>query len=90
MTMVLTNLLLFGAFCVTNTHENRVTSTHDKHVTIYCNNYIFIFYILVSHFFQIKHSQFSVTRVSVCAVSDADKLSINLDIKTIHIIKVST
>ena len=32
MTMVMTNLLLFGAFCVTNTHESRVTSTHEKHV----------------------------------------------------------
>ena len=40
MTVVLANLLLFDAFCVTNTHENRmmhshencVTSIHKKHV----------------------------------------------------------
>ena len=41
MTVVMTNLLLFDAFCVTNTHENRmmhshencVTSAYEKHVT---------------------------------------------------------
>ena len=41
MTVVLANLLLFDAFCVTNTHENRmmhshencVTSAYEKHVT---------------------------------------------------------
>ena len=41
MTVVMANLLLFDAFCVTNTHENRmmhshencVTSAYEKHVT---------------------------------------------------------